>query len=131
MFKIIFSILTVLLLTGVVMVTNSQKVEAKGMYESTLSDRSSVRASHILVATEAEALKLKKDIEGNNITFEDAAAKYSSCPSGRNGGDLGFFTRGQMVKPFEDASFSLPVGEISAPVKTQFGYHLIKVTASK
>ena len=131
MFKIIFSILTILLLTGIVTVTNNQKAEARSMYESTLNDRSSIRASHILVPTEEAALKLKKDIEGNNITFEEAASKYSSCPSGRNGGDLGFFGKGQMVKPFEDAAFSLPVGEISAPVKTQFGYHLIKVTASK
>ena len=131
--KIIFSILIIFLLAGtaITTVTDKQKAEAKNMYESTLSDRNSVKASHILVATEEEALKLKSEIESNKITFEDAAAKYSKCPSGRNGGDLGFFGRGQMVKPFEDAAFSLPVGEISAPVKTQFGYHLIKVTASK
>jgi len=129
--KIICSILIILGLTGIIAITENQKAEAKNMYENTLSDRNSVRASHILVATEAEALKIKSDIESNKITFEDAAQKYSKCPSGRNGGDLGFFGRGQMVKPFEDAAFNSPVNEVSAPVKTQFGYHLIKVTASK
>ncbi len=107
------------------------QVDAKNMYESTLADRSEVRASHILVSTQEEALKLRNDIEENKITFEEAAAKYSKCPSGQRGGDLGYFSRGQMVKPFEDAAFALNVGSISEPVQTQFGYHLIKVTGCK
>lgn len=93
--------------------------------------RTYVRASHILVNSNEQALRIKKDIENNDITFEEAAKKYSQCPSGLNGGDLGYFGRNQMVREFENASFSLPVGKISEPVKTQFGYHLILVTDVK
>lgn len=89
-----------------------------------------VKASHILVKTEEEALKLKNEIsEGKD--FASAAREVSLCPSGRNGGDLGYFTKGQMVKEFEDAAFSMNVGEISNPIKTQFGYHLIYLTDKK
>ena len=99
---------------------------------SEISDRTMIRASHILVDSEAEALRIKANIEKGKISFEDAAAKYSKCPSGRrSGGDLGNYGRGQMVKSFEDAAFSSPVGQITEPVPTQFGYHLIKVTAAK
>lgn len=89
-----------------------------------------VRASHILVKDRADAVQIKKDIE-NGGSFEDYAAKYSLCPSGQKGGDLGYFGRGQMVKEFEDEAFELPVGEVSDPVLTQFGWHLIKVTDKK
>ncbi len=87
-----------------------------------------VRASHILVDTEEEALELKKRIE-NGESFESLAQEYSKCMSREKGGNLGFFKRGQMVKPFEDAAFSLPVGVVSDPVKTEYGWHLIKVTS--
>jgi peptidyl-prolyl cis-trans isomerase C len=60
--------------------------------------------------------------------FAELAKANSNCPSGKQGGDLGFFSRGRMVKEFEDAAFSMEVGQVSEPVKTQFGYHLIKVT---
>ncbi len=86
-----------------------------------------VKASHILVETEEEANRLKAEIESGK-NFEDIAAQYSKCPSGANGGDLGFFPKGVMVKEFEDAAFALPVGEVSEPIKTQFGWHLILVT---
>ena len=89
-----------------------------------------VRASHILVKDRADAVQIKKDIE-NGGSFEDYAAQYSLCPSGQKGGDLGYFRRGQMVKEFEDEAFELPVGEVSDPVLTQFGWHLIKVTDKK
>lgn len=89
-----------------------------------------VRASHILVATEQEANRLREEII-NGKEFADIAAEYSKCPSGAAGGDLGFFGRGMMVKPFEDVAFSLPEGEVSEPVQTQFGWHLIKVTGVK
>ena len=59
--------------------------------------------------------------------FEYYARVYSMCPSGRNGGDLGYFGRGQMVKEFEKTAFNLPVGQVSNPVYSQFGWHLIKV----
>jgi len=87
----------------------------------------SVRASHILVKTEAEAKELMAKIN-NEEDFANIAAQYSLCPSGANGGDLGFFPRGMMVKPFEDAAFSLETGKVSEPVQTQFGWHLILVT---
>ena len=86
-----------------------------------------VRASHILVETKEEAQKLREEIL-NGKNFEDVAAMVSMCPSGANGGDLGFFGRGMMVKPFEDACFSMQVGDISEPVETQFGWHLIELT---
>lgn len=86
-----------------------------------------VRASHLLVKTEEEAAKLREEILAGK-DFAEVAAQVSMCPSGRDGGDLGFFGKGQMVKEFEDACFSMKVGEVSNPIKTQFGYHLIKLT---
>lgn len=86
-----------------------------------------VKASHILVRTEEEANKLYDEIK-NGKDFAEAAEEVSLCPSGQAGGDLGFFGRGMMVKPFEDAAFELEVGELSKPVQTQFGWHLILVT---
>lgn len=90
-----------------------------------------VSASHILVDSEEKAAELKTKIENGEISFEDAARENSSCPSSQNGGALGEFTHGQMVAEFDEAAFSMEVGAISAPVKTQFGYHLIKVTDKK
>ncbi len=89
-----------------------------------------VRASHILVEDERLANKLYDRISGG-ADFGSLAKKHSSCPSGRKGGDLGFFHRGQMVPEFEKAAFELGVNELSEPVKTKFGYHLIKVTARR
>ncbi len=86
-----------------------------------------VKASHILVETEEEAIKLKEEIL-SGTPFEDVAQENSLCPSGKKGGDLGFFGRGQMVSEFEEAAFGLNVGEISDPVRTNFGWHLILVT---
>lgn len=91
---------------------------------------SQVHAEHILVKTAAEAQQIKKAIdEGGD--FEYYARAYSICPSGKNGGDLGYFGTGQMVKEFERAAFNTPVGEVSNPVYTQFGWHLIKVIDKK
>lgn len=86
-----------------------------------------VKASHILVKTEQEAMDLYNEIK-NGKSFAEIAEEKSLCPSGQNGGDLGFFGKGMMVKPFEDAAFTLEVGELSKPVQTQFGWHLIQVT---
>ncbi len=85
-----------------------------------------VHASHILVKTEEEALSILFDLKQGK-SFEDMAKAKSSCPSGKKGGDLGWFGRNQMVKEFEDAAFALKKGELSRPVKTQFGWHIIKV----
>jgi peptidyl-prolyl cis-trans isomerase C len=84
-------------------------------------------ARHILVPTEQECLKLKTDIEAG-ASFADTARKYSKCPSGRDGGNLGEFTQGQMVPEFDRVVFSSEVGRVHGPVKTQFGYHLIEIT---
>jgi peptidyl-prolyl cis-trans isomerase C len=86
---------------------------------------STVTARHILVEHEHEAQDLMKKLN-DNCSFEELAEKFSKCPSGRQGGQLGEFGRGRMVPEFEDAAFSLQVGEVSAPVRTQFGYHIIK-----
>jgi len=91
------------------------------------SEYSTVCASHILVPTEMDAIKLKSQINSYE-DFQYYAKKYSKCPSGAEGGNLGCFGKGMMVKPFEDAAFNGNVGEVSEPVKTQFGYHLIWVT---
>lgn len=93
-------------------------------------DFSSVCASHILLPTEMDAIKLRSQIKTYD-DFKYYARIYSSCPSSRNGGELGCFGKGQMVKPFEEAAFNGEIGEVSAPVKTQFGYHLIWVTDKK
>lgn len=89
-----------------------------------------VRASHILVKTAPEAMEIKKEIDEGG-SFEELAARYSLCPSGQNGGDLGYFGRGQMVPEFERKAFTLPVGEVSKPVFSPFGWHIIKVTDRK
>lgn len=90
-----------------------------------------VRASHILVKTEQEALDLKKKIDSGEEKFARLAKRFSQCPSGRDGGDLGFFKRGMMVPEFEEAAFGAAIGKVSKPVKTQFGYHLIVVTETR
>ena len=87
-----------------------------------------IRASHILVKTEEEAKKLYDEIKDGK-SFAEIAQAVSLCPSGKNGGDLGFFGKGVMVKTFEDAAFALEnIGEVSQPVQTQFGWHLIQLT---
>ena len=89
----------------------------------------SVSASHILVDSEDKAKEIMAKIEAGEVSFEDAARENSSCPSSENGGNLGEFTKGQMVPEFDEAVFAMGVGEIAGPVKTQFGYHLIKLNA--
>lgn len=83
-----------------------------------------LKASHILVDSEDKADEIIEEINGG-LSFEEGAAKYSSCPSKEQGGRLGEFGRGQMVKEFEDAVFNMEVGSVSQPVKSQFGYHII------
>ncbi len=87
-----------------------------------------IRASHILVESKEDAQKIYEDIKNGVISFEEAAMENSICPSGQVGGDLGYFGKGLMVKPFEDAAFALEKDVVSDPVQTQFGWHLIKVT---
>lgn len=103
--------------------------EVKNYFEDNkemFKGEASVRAKHILIDNEEKAKEIKEKIN-NGLSFEDAAREFSTCPSNSQGGDLGTFTRGKMVPEFENAAFELEVGQISEPVKTQFGYHLIKV----
>ncbi|MCG3258556.1 MAG: peptidylprolyl isomerase [Candidatus Heimdallarchaeota archaeon] len=88
---------------------------------------SKVKASHILVKKRSEAIRILNEIKAGT-DFAELAKKHSICSSGKKGGSLGFFTRGQMVKEFEKTAFSLAKGELSGLVKTEFGYHIIKRT---
>lgn len=88
--------------------------------------QATAKASHILVEDEEAAEKTLKEIK-EGLSFADASKKYSSCPSKENGGSLGEFARGQMVPEFEEVAFNMKAGEISEPVKSQFGYHLIQL----
>jgi len=88
------------------------------------------RASHILVKTEDEANRLMKRInEGED--FAEVAKRFSKCPSGKAGGDLGWFGKGQMVPEFEKVAFENDAGKMVGPIKTQFGCHIIKITGKK
>ena len=84
-------------------------------------------ARHILVESEDECNKLKTEID-SGTDFAEVAKEHSKCPSGRQGGDLGEFGQGQMVKEFDDVVFSADLNTVQGPVKTQFGYHLIEIT---
>ena len=101
-----------------------------------MTDPRTAQASHILFGfakfpdtAEAEATALKTKIAAGEISFEDAAAQYSTCPSSARGGDLGEFKRGAMVPEFDSVVFDeqVALGGLEGPIKTQFGYHLIRV----
>lgn len=108
---------------------NVTEKEVKEYYEANKAKFKApekVKASHILIASEEQAEEVVEELN-NGLDFAEAAKKYSKCPSKDKGGDLGFFMKGQMVPEFEKAAFNMEIGEISEPVKTQFGYHIIKV----
>lgn len=92
-----------------------------------MSNAGKMRASHILMAKQSKLLEVQEKLK-NGAKFEDLAKMFSECPSKKKGGDLGWFAKGAMVPEFEQAVQKLKVGEISQPVKTQFGWHLIKRT---
>ena len=112
---------------------NVTEAEVKEYYENNraqFTTGETVNASHILVDSEEKAKEIFEEIASGKKSFEDAAKEYSSCPSKESGGNLGDFGRGQMVPEFDKAVFEMEVGSITeAPVKTQFGYHLIKLNA--
>jgi peptidyl-prolyl cis-trans isomerase C len=116
--------------------------DAKAVFEANpeqFSKPAQVHARHILIKSEADAsadadaaakktiTELHKKVTTGKADFAAVAQESSQCPSAAQGGDLGFFAKPQMVPPFADAAFAMKPGEISAPVKTQFGYHIIKV----
>jgi peptidyl-prolyl cis-trans isomerase C len=122
-------ILTQYAISKILADVNITEEEAKAYYtenQSMFIEDESVRARHILVATLEEANKVLAEIK-SGMSFEEAALAYSSCPSKEQGGDLGSFTKGRMVPEFEEAAFELEEGKVSEPVKTQFGYHIIRV----
>lgn len=86
-----------------------------------------INVSHILTETKEEAESVLEKIKSGNMTFEEAARRYSSCPSKEQGGLLGDAGRGQFVPEFENAAFEAVPGELTGPVETQFGYHIIRV----
>ena len=107
-------------------------IEAETVYNinpDNFSKPETVSAKHILVDDEDACNEILAQIQNGEKTFEDAAKESSTCPSGQQGGDLGEFGKGQMVKEFEEAAFAAEIGAIVGPVQTQFGFHLIKVEA--
>ncbi len=108
--------------------------EAKKFFDANkadLGEKEQIKAAHILVKTEEEANDIEKQLKEGKI-FTELANQYSIDPgSNKTGGELGFFPKGVMVKEFEDAAFKLNINEVSAPIQTQFGYHIIKVTDKK
>lgn len=113
--------------------------ELKNYYDKNkeeFNEKESVHARHILVKTEDEAKNIVKDLkslkgEALKVKFIEEAKSKSTGPSGPKGGDLGYFAKGQMVPEFNDKVFSMKVGDVSAPVKTQFGYHVIYLEDKK
>lgn len=104
------------------------EAEAKKVFEENIAKvkpEQEIKARHILVDTEDQAKAIKAELDGG-ADFAKLASEKSKDKNAE-GGDLGFFTRGQMLKPFEDAAFALDVGQISDPVKTSFGWHVIQV----
>ena len=85
-------------------------------------------ARHILVKTEKECQEIKTKIDGG-ADFEEMAKEHSQCPSGQEGGSLGEFSPGQMVKEFDDVVFSEELGKVHGPIQTQFGFHRIEITS--
>ncbi|MBM4279688.1 MAG: hypothetical protein FJ137_02640 [Deltaproteobacteria bacterium] len=118
------------------------EADLKKYYDDNLDkykQKEQIKASHVLIKVEKgatdkdkkakliEAKKVLAEVKKSSANFEEVAKKYSDGPTKDRGGDLGTFSRGRMVKPFEDAAFAAKAGEIVGPVETQFGYHIIKV----
>lgn len=113
-------------IVGQATVTNEEIEAYYHANQNVFKTEETVSAKHILVDTFEKAQEIENKIKAGML-FEEAAEKFSSCPSKDHGGNLGSFGRGRMVPEFEKAAFELGVGVVSGPVQTQFGYHLIKV----
>ncbi|KYO65500.1 foldase protein PrsA [Thermovenabulum gondwanense] len=125
------SIKTKKLIAPRISITEEEMKSYFNEHKDEFAQKEQVRARHILVDDEKLANEISAKLK-NGQDFAELAKQYSKdTASKESGGDLGFFSRGDMVKEFEDAAFSLKVGEISSPVKTQYGYHIIKVEEKK
>ncbi|MGL5150167.1 MAG: peptidylprolyl isomerase [Clostridium sp.] len=125
-------ILTQMTITKIMNDVTVTDEDAKAYYDNNsdkFSEQETVSAKHILVETMEQAEKIKEEIEAGEVTFEEAAMKYSSCPSKEQGGNLGVFGKGMMVPEFENVAFDSEVNKVSDVVQTQFGYHIILVEA--
>ncbi|MCD8018789.1 MAG: peptidylprolyl isomerase [Clostridiales bacterium] len=121
-------------LTQEVQDIHATEEECRAYYEehkASFKKEAQATARHILTATEEECQKVLAEIQNGEKTFAEAAKAYSTCPSAAQGGALGTFGRGQMVKEFDEAVFTAEVGKILGPVKTTYGYHLIVVEELK
>jgi peptidyl-prolyl cis-trans isomerase C len=112
-----------------VTVTDEEAQKYYDEHTEEFKEKETVSAKHILVETLDQCEDIKLKVEKGELTFEEAAKKYSSCPSKDQGGSLGVFGRGMMVPEFEKAAFESEINKVSEPVQTQFGYHLIMVDA--
>ncbi len=112
---------------------NVSDEEVESFYDSKIESfrvPEQIKARHILIRHESGGKEKIEEIRqaiNDGEDFEELASMHSDCPSGQNGGDLGYFSRGQMVEPFEKAAFALEIGEVSDIVETRFGFHIIKV----
>ena len=128
--KKIFIALLLLLISFTTAIKTSTAVDFCTLDDVNISNNSDckeVKACHILVQTREQAEQIRQEII-NGRNFGAAAKEYSMCPSAAEGGDLGYFSRGMMVPAFDNAAFNLPIGEVSQPIQTEFGWHLILVT---
>ncbi|QAA35036.1 peptidylprolyl isomerase [Clostridium manihotivorum] len=112
-----------------VTITDEEALKYYEANKEAFMEPETISAKHILLDSEEKLNEIRAEIVSGKKSFEESAAEYSTCPSSEQGGNLGSFSKGMMVPEFEEAAFMLPVGEVSEPVKTQFGYHLIKVDA--
>lgn len=119
------------LLEPVIEITEEEMKEYFEENKDSFAQKEEVKARHILVEDEETAHEIKEKLD-NGADFEELAKEYSTDTGTKDkGGDLGYFTKGKMVKEFEDVAFSLAVGEISEPVESQYGFHIIKVEDKK
>jgi peptidyl-prolyl cis-trans isomerase C len=112
-----------------VTITDEEALKYYEANKEAFMEPETISAKHILLDSEEKLNEIRAEIVSGKKSFEESAAEHSTCPSSEQGGNLGSFSKGMMVPEFEEAAFALPVGEVSEPVKTQFGYHLIKVDA--
>ncbi len=108
------------------LVTSALPVFAKQNTDPNADKYTEVHALHILTRTKNQSKAVIMRVN-NGESFKQLARQFSNCPSGKVGGDLGWFGRGQMVPEFEKAAFETPIGEMSDPIQTEFGWHVIKV----